>query len=68
MICILELEKFPTGAERGITGWLIGTDTHDVRRQAEAHNQLWLANILYAMDFVQPGKHVLASGHIMLVS
>ena len=66
MMCILKIE----GGE--VVAWLIGTDTHDLRRQAEA--AMWdtsapeLVQELYRLDLVAPGKHRLASGHVLLVS
>lgn len=54
-----------------ITGWLIGTDTHDLRRQCDAN---WesdvrdLAQILYQMEFPSTGKHDLGNGFTLLVS
>lgn len=52
-----------------IDGWIIATDIHDARRKADAAVVRDLAECLYRMDFMpQPGKHVLPTGHVMLVS
>lgn len=74
MICILSFTPQPTpqtiereqGAE--IRGWIIATDVHDARRQAEAAFNNALAHCLYGMEFPKPGKTVLPTGHVMLVS
>lgn len=77
MICILKIEN-----ER-ITGWIIATDTHDARRQADNIGERDLATWLYRMEFApSPGKYVIGphlprplsqtedvtDGHLMLVS
>jgi hypothetical protein len=59
MICILKMENGE------ILGWIIATDVHDARRRA---NDRDLAAELYRMEFTPPpGKHVLSTGHILLV-
>lgn len=62
MICIIEQDR------GDITGWIIATDLDDARRQAQGAGQLSLAQLLYNTYEVQPGKLMLQTGHIMLVS
>jgi hypothetical protein len=69
MMCILDL------TEGEVTGWIIGADTHDLRRQVDAIR--WndptgrlnaLAAHLYLTEFAAPGKHILPTGHFLLVT
>ena len=66
MMCVLKMEG------EGITNWLIGSDTSDLRRQAEVI--MWdtdaehLVEELARLDLVPVGKHQLNSGHTLLVS
>ncbi|MEM6483813.1 MAG: hypothetical protein AAF662_02345 [Pseudomonadota bacterium] len=62
MICIIKQDQGE------ITGWIIATDLDDARRQAQGAGQLSLAQLLYQTYEVQPGKLMLQTGHIMLVS
>lgn len=63
MICVIK--QAPTGE---ITGWMIGTDMHDLRRRAEQTFDHDLAGMLYRMEFVPTrGKHEIAPGVLMLV-
>lgn len=61
MICIIKTQ------DGEITGWIIGADTHDLRRKAEGAGEHQLAAILYSMEFPPPGKHILTDKHTMLV-
>jgi len=62
MICILKMN----GQE--IEGWIIATDMHDARRQAQMGDRP-LADTLYRTEFVpRPGKYPLPGGYLMLVS
>ncbi|MCG7904615.1 MAG: hypothetical protein JAY60_19595 [Candidatus Thiodiazotropha weberae] len=55
MICIIKRD-----AETEISGWIIATDVHDARRQAEATGEHELARSLYTgYDFPEPGKYEL---------
>lgn len=55
MICILQ-----RGQDKEITGWIIATDLHDARRQAEGAGQRALASLLYTRDVAPPpGTHEL---------
>jgi len=54
-------------AEGKIVGWMLGTDTHDLRRRADATMDRDLAALFYRMEFPTPGKTVLAPGVTMLV-
>ncbi len=62
MICILKIENGEP------TGWIIATDVDDARRQAYGAGEGELANLLYTVYDVAPGKHELPTGHTMLVS
>lgn len=75
MICILSLSPLQLAPQTiehkpgdEIGGWIIATDVHDARRQAEAAFDNALAHCLYGMEFPKPGKTVLPTGHVMLVS
>lgn len=50
-----------------ITGWMMGSDTHELRRRAEAAMDHELAEMLYRMEFPPLGKTVLSPGLTMLV-
>ncbi len=69
MMCLVDF------ADGEISGWIIGTDAHDVRRQVEANS--WsddtgrlqrVAGELYVREFFPPGRHELPTGHSLLVS
>lgn len=63
MICILRLR------DGDIACWIIATDIHDARQQAQIAGEDALADELYRMEFApRLGKHKLQSGHWMLVS
>jgi len=57
-----------------IGGWIIATDVHDARRQAEDLGQHRIATWLYSMEFPKPGRYELTAGwvgeerFVMLVS
>lgn len=52
MLCILKMENGE------IKGWIIATDVHAARRQAEASFNRELADELYRMEFTPPpGKY-----------
>ena len=57
-----------------ISGWIIATDVHDARRQAESAGEHDLASHLYTRhEFPQPGRYELMAGgygmarYVMLV-
>ena len=66
MMCVLKMD----GGE--ITNWLIGSDTYDLRRQAEVimrdMDTEHLVEELARLDLLPVGKHQLNSGHTLLVS
>lgn len=69
MMCIISIENGE------VTGWLMGQDTYDLRRQVEnlmmfgGNDKLQqLMNDLYVMEHPGPGKHQLSAGHVLLVS
>ena len=67
MVCLLTI----TNGEP--TGWIIGGDLHDLRRQVEAvvpfdARLAPLPAELYRMEHTPPGKHRLSTGHFLLVS
>ena len=77
MMCVLKLEPLePIGPMQQlehrpcdeVAGWIIGTDVHDLRCKAYAAGDYELAQELYRFEFVQPGKHVLRTNHVLLVS
>lgn len=47
-----------------ITGWILGTDVHDLRRKAPDEAT---AAMLYRMEFPPTGKHDLGDGYFLLV-
>lgn len=47
-----------------ISGWIIASDVHDARRQAEAAGEHQLAATLYSIEFPAPGRHELSPGRI----
>lgn len=64
MMCILRLKPIVGGVSSyesvagEIEGWIIATDMHDARRQAEAAGQRDLAELCYRMEWMPPpGKH-----------
>lgn len=70
MLCIIKRNK-----ENEIMGWIIATDLHDARRQAEAAAERNLAEVLYRKEFLPPpGVHEMTvnscgdSRYTMLVS
>lgn len=86
MICILKMRNARPGEpiiEIGdpapeiapeIDGWIIASDTHDARHQAEMAGDHALAQALYRVEFPAPGRHELSLGwvgearYVMLVS
>lgn len=72
MICILKIKRPETfvapSVLTDIAGWIIATDVHDARHQAQLAFEAELAAELYRWEFPTPGKHQLTTGHIMLVS
>lgn len=50
-----------------IVGWMLGTDTHDLRRRAMATFDNDLATLLYNMEFPPPGKTEITPNLFMLV-
>jgi hypothetical protein len=66
MICILKRNPFTLDIET----WILATDCHDARRQAEAAGELQLASVLYRQEWLRPGKHDLAlsGAHYTLLS
>lgn len=52
-----------------VTGWIIATDIHDARRQAQSSMQTDLASYLYRIEFEpNPGRYQICNNMIMLVS
>lgn len=72
MICILKVKRVDSflapSALLDIAGWIIATDVHDARHQAQMAFEADLAAELYRWEWPTPGKHQLTTGHIMLVS
>jgi hypothetical protein len=63
MICVV---KQNTTGE--ITGWMMGSDMHELRRHAEQAFDSDLAALFYRMEFAPPpGKTQIAPGLTMLV-
>ena len=58
MMCIVRLNNGE------ITGWMIGTDPHDLRRSCADPS---LAEKLYRLEFPARGKHDLGDGEWLLV-
>lgn len=62
---IAVVKQAPTGE---ITGWMLGTDPHDLRWKAEMAFERDLAEMFYRMEFTpERGKHEIAPGITMLV-
>ena len=70
MLCILKLDTSSCGDRGGnITGWIIASDIDDACRQADGAGERDLAAALYRMGIAPPaGKHVLPTGHVLLVA
>jgi hypothetical protein len=62
MICVIK-----QNARGEITGWMMGTDTHDLRRRAQTTLDSELAGLFYQMEFPPRAKTVIAPGITMLV-
>lgn len=63
MICVVKQD-----AGGAITGWMMGSDMHDLRRRAQQTFDQELAGMFYRMEFTpERGKHHLAPGLVMLV-
>ncbi len=62
MICILKHDL--TGQ---LTGWMMGQDTHELRRRAQSLGEAALAEKLYRIEFPAVGKRDLGNGYTMLV-
>lgn len=53
------------------TGWMVGSDTHDLRRQCMCHDEQWirdLAGVLYQIEYPEPGRHKITPDVWLLVS
>jgi len=57
MICIINLNHSCQPVV--IDGWIIAIDLDDARRQAESINDYDLANYLYTLFEVKPGKYLI---------
>lgn len=65
MICILSLrpkDHVTFGAtqdewQQRIGGWIIATDTHDARRQAQGVGEPFLAGYFYTREWLAPGRY-----------
>jgi hypothetical protein len=63
MICILKYEH------SRITGWIIASDPHDARRQADAAFESDLAQELYRMEFAPgPGMYLICNGPVQKIT
>ena len=67
---LVDMGDLPKQASE-ISGWIIATDVHDARRQAESAGEYDLASYLYAnTEFPRPGRHELLvsmTRYVMLV-
>lgn len=63
MICILSIDE-----NKEILGWLIARDLADVRDKLPAFDHDDLAEALRELPEPKPGRYMLTSGHLMLVS
>lgn len=61
MMCLIKQD--PAGK---ITGWIFGTDIHDLRRKAQSIGEMSLAAELYRHEFQAPGRTDLAPGLALL--
>lgn len=73
MISILNCNRNANDIFNGITGFIIAADVQDARRQIHKLMDLQpalieLANYFYNLYEPPPGKTVLPTGHIMLVT
>lgn len=71
MIAIIkyELSVAYMSQVENVTGWIIATDIHDARRQAQSLMQTDLASHLYRIESEpKPGKYPIGNNMIMLVS
>jgi len=62
MMCLIK-----TGPDGTITGWMIGVDSHDMRRRAGRVMDSDLAAMFYRLEFPISGKHEIAPGMTLLV-